>query len=458
MTIHMRTTQLNAIVLEKIKQLLLWRENRPGAWIEAAALTLLVLVGCYLLNPDNPMYLHSVFPWPWIAGVIVVLQYGLGPALLSACILCASSLYYQAHMAIPYHEIRKYLLSDLTLLLICAMFSSSWLRRVINAEELLIYTNERLNSLSNSYYMLRLSYDYLEHNVITKPSTLRQVMEDLQTLGKQTQGQLTEPLCYQFLQVLAQYCAIHSMGIYLYQNKQLSSQAIAQIGNPGPLDLADPLIQAAMTSQQMNYVSLNKLEYIARCQYLVAVPFLNATSHCLGLLVIKDMSFWTLHNQSLTTISVLVTYFIEEITSVQDFGEFYQHYPDCPSDFSRQLAKLMLIEQRLHITSSLCAIIVPQALRIYNVLENLERQRRLPDTSWHVSTADDDIFLSLIPFSNATSVHGYFTRITELLNSKMGLGVVGQAIKMRSMQLHGASYASFMQNFMAFITEKSTNE
>ncbi|MCR9192135.1 MAG: PelD GGDEF domain-containing protein [Gammaproteobacteria bacterium] len=422
--------------------------------MESLILTTLILSLCYLLNPDDPLCLHGSLPWPWLAGIIIVLQHGFGPGVLSALMVTGATIIFRQTHDFPLIAFQNFLLSGFTLLLICAAFSSSRIRRMLNAEELLDYTNQRLDSLSSSYYMLHLSYDYLEHNVITKPYTLRIALKDLQQMCIKHKGELSDELCHLFLKLLSQFCLINSAGIYLYKKGSLSKKPAAEEGKMGPLDLNDPLVRRAMDQQELTYISFNQLENVHECQYLVAIPMTSSQNTCLGVLVIKDMSLWTLNKEILTTLGVLSTYFTGEIANVKEFPALLKKYPECPSDFSQLLKQLISLQQKLQIDSAMCAIMIPKKLRPYNVVESLQKLRRFPDSTFTVEVGKYDVFITLLAFTNATGIHGFFTRMTDYLTEELGITPSDKNIKMRSSQLHGSDYLEYLQDFITFISAK----
>src|SRR5580704_4246228 len=208
-------------IKQALKYFWTWRKNNVWSWIESIALTLVLLLFCKFINPGNPLFVKESFSWPWIASIIIVFQYGFGPGLCSVALISVLALYYKNTEAVTMPDFQNYLLTGVTLMLICALFSSSWIRRLINTEALNLYIEERLKSLSRSYYTLRISFDYLEQNIITKPVTLRIVLEQLEKLNVKQNEPLSHEVAYSFLQIISQFCSVNTLGIYLYKNKKL---------------------------------------------------------------------------------------------------------------------------------------------------------------------------------------------------------------------------------------------
>jgi hypothetical protein len=72
---------------------------------------------------------------------------------------------------------RLYFLGGFILVLLTGEFSGLWMRRVRRAETLSNYLDERLERLTEQYYLLRLSHDRLEQELLTRPLTLRDALE-----------------------------------------------------------------------------------------------------------------------------------------------------------------------------------------------------------------------------------------------------------------------------------------
>jgi len=441
-----------------VKQFFLWRENRVWTWIEAIAITFLVLFFCHLINPGNFLFMKEIFPWPWIAAVIIVLQYGFGPGILSVAIISAAAIVQRDSGVISAVDFQAYILSGVTVTLVCALFSSSWVRRMINAEELSQYIQERLNSLSRSYYMLRISYDYLENNVITQPITLRSAIDNIQKIVITEHGKINADIAYRFLQLINQYCSTTIVGFYLFENKRIRAQPIAEIGTVGELIIDDPLIVKCLDAEEISYVTVNQLEDISDCKYLVAAPLSAKKGELLGIIVVKEMSFWNLNHDNLRAMSILVSYFTQGVIVTKDAADFLHVYPSCTSEFAMELMKLVSLKRLLNIDSAFAAVLVSKELRAHNVMFNLKNKKRFVDSIWCLEIGNYDVLITLMPFTNAAGILGYTIRIQDFLKLDLGLAVDNKKITIRSLQLYVDKPLNIMRYFLDFIGgENSAN-
>lgn len=441
-------------IKQSVGNLWQWRKSTVWIWGEAAGLTLITLFFCHYFNPSNPLFVKAMFPWPWLASVIIVFQYGFGPALLTAGIITVGAFFQKEMGMLSILDFQAYVLSGLTLIMICALSSSSWARRVIHAEVLEAYNDERLKSLSRSYYMLRISTDYLEQNIITKPMTLRLALKELLKLNVQQGGSLSWEAGEGFLHIIAQLCSVNIAGIYCYEGKKINLEPFVELGSMGMLDKKDPVIKKCLEIEQLCYVGVNQIEKTTDCNYLLAIPLIGDKNNPLGILVIKDIPFWNLREETVRTLTILSFYFAKELVTDPEVGVFLQAYPSCTVDFARQLIRLIDLKKEMNIDSALVAIVIPKTLTPHNVIYNLENQSRFLDAYWSMEQGDNDVLITLMPFTAAAGISGYKKRISNYLQLDLGLDMEREAIKTRAIQLYSAHPLALMDYFLNYIKEE----
>ncbi len=439
-----------------LKQLWLWKKNTLWIWIETIILTAVILLICYGANPKNPLFLHSIFPWPWIAPVIIVLRYGFGPGLLSAFIVAVAAIVSGPRAAILLPNYQGYILSGFVLTFFCALFSASAIRRMNNAEELLHYSQERLNNLSRSYYVLHASYNYLEQNLIMQPITLRSVLLKIQEMLVHEQGKLSANIAHRFLELVCQYCNVNQAGIYVCERNKFQTNSLVEVGLMGPLIPDDPLVLASTKSTDICYISINQLDDPHEAQYLVTAPMRNSEGNLLAILVIKEMAFKTLTVEMLQILSILINYFSAEMTATTTMNSLLTAYPSCPPQFAQELNKLLLLKKRMDVDSGLVAILVAKNLSAHNVIYMLQQQQRILDSVWVTELADFQVLITLLPLTDGAGIQGYLHRITEYLKMNLGLKIDQKTIKSRFLQLSDKEPKLMIQHFLAYLEEATS--
>lgn len=422
-------------------------------WVETVIVTVAILALCRLTNPNNPLFLHAIFPWPWLASVVIVLKYGFMPGVATVGLITLATFLQSPPNSLTNFSYQSYLLSGFTLTFLCALFSASWSRRVMHAEELQAYTDERLGNLSRAYYMLHVSYNFLEQNLITKPVTLRMMLVELQQLLVGQEGEITQDIAQRLMQMICQFCAVTTVGMYVMHHKTLSTQPLAEIGAMGELILNDPLVRYAKKADEVGYVSIHQLTEIEQSEYLVVAPMRTDDNELLGIIVIKEMSFWSLTQETLRILEILVIYFVEEIMLARGIVEFLPIYPDIPPEFVRQFKKLLALTRGLNLNSSFTAVLVDTSLRPQNVIANLTNIRRSLDSLWRLQLGNYDVLITLMPLTDATGVQGYMHRVTNYLKSDLGLEIDQVRIKTRAMQLYATKPLVMLQQFMDYLKD-----
>lgn len=440
------------------KNIWVWRKNEYWGWVESFFLTLGVLLLCKLLYPSNPLFVKEPFSWPWIASIIIVFQYGFGPGIFSVLVISLLCLYYKNSATITVPDFQNYLMTGTMLVLICGLFSSNLVRRLINMESLYAYTEERLRSLSRSYYALRISSDYLEQNMITKPLTMRMAIEKLTKLSLGQDDRLSYEAAHAFLQIITQFCTITVLGIYLTnKNNRLDTKPFVEIGSMGELLLDDPLIKEAMKGRDLCFVTIRQIETANQCNYLIAMP-MTAGKKCFGLLVIKEMPFWSLNRDIVKVLSVLAYYFVAEMIVQPEVKEFLSIYPSCSRGFSEQLNRLIALRKDRDVQSAMAAFLVHKSIQQHNILFNLTHRVRVLDSYFFLELGEYDVFITLLPFTDAAGLQGYVQRMQRYIYTDLGILPDVDKIKIRSLQLYGDNAITFMNNFLQFIEGKSLAE
>ena len=145
---------------------------RPAAVLGEVVFLPLIAVGLGLwLNPADPLWIDAAFPWPWFAPLILALRYGPLPGLAGSGLLLAAWLLLNVGHTDDFPKL--FFLGGLILIMLAGEFSSLWLARTRRAETVQLYLDQRLENLTRQYYLLRLSHDRLEQDLISRPISMR---------------------------------------------------------------------------------------------------------------------------------------------------------------------------------------------------------------------------------------------------------------------------------------------
>lgn len=88
-------------------------------------------------------------------------------------------------------------LGGLILIMLIGEFSSLWVARTRRAETVQVYLDQRLEYLTHQYYLLRLSHDRLEQDLISRPMAMRDALKTLRDISASDHDRKTavRPCC-----------------------------------------------------------------------------------------------------------------------------------------------------------------------------------------------------------------------------------------------------------------------
>lgn len=233
-------------------------------------------------NPEDPLGVHAEFHWAWLAPVIVALRYGpLAGLGAGAVLLLAWVALHVGHMD-QFPQI--FFLGGLITVMLVGEFSSLWRARTRRAEAVQYYLDQRLEHLIRQYYLLHLSHDRLEQELIGRPMSMRDALKTLRGLsGSDDEAQI-------LLRLLAQYCQISSAALHPVRDDKLEKTAIATIGSPVAVDPKDPLLAQALETRTLCHVVQATVRQEAT-RYLVAAPLLDIGGDVYAMLLIDELPF-----------------------------------------------------------------------------------------------------------------------------------------------------------------------
>ncbi|HQQ69986.1 MAG TPA: PelD GGDEF domain-containing protein [Alicycliphilus sp.] len=385
--------------------------THPATMVAETLLLPLVAIALGLLwAAQDPLQVQAGFPWTWLAPVVLALRYGPMAGLGGASVLLAAWLALnQGHWdAFP----QLYFLGGLILVMLVGEFSSLWQARTRRAETLQLYLDQRMENLTRQHYLLRLSHDRLEQELIGRPMSMRDALSGLHQAGHGAQ-----PDAQALLRLLAQYCQLECAAIHAVQGARLVAQPPVSIGAYGPLQAGDALVQQALQTRRLCHVSqLQSARQETR--YLVAAPLLDLAGEMYGLLVVQDMPFFALHEESLQTLQLLLGYYTDGLSMDALVRPIVQQYPDCPPLFAFELQRLAHVHASAGVPSILVALECQQQALEQDLPMQMERLKRELDETWLITAPSRQVLAVLMPLGVGATAEGYIQRLEGWMQQK----------------------------------------
>lgn len=351
-----------------------------------------------LWAPQDPLQTQGAgFPWPWLAPVILALRYGPLPGLGAALVLLAGWL---ALNSGHYDQFPKmYFLGGLVLVMLVGEFASLWHTRTRRAETLQAYLDQRLEHLVRQHYLLRLSHDRLEQELIGRPMSMRDA------------GQGSNPHAPDvLLRLLAQYCQLEAAALYPLIDDKLGTAPLASLGGVSDLDAADPLVVQALGCHKLCHVS-QALASQQTSRYLVAAPLRDLAGSLYGLLVVEDMPFFALQEENLQTLNLLLGYYTDGLSMHALAAPIVAQFPDCPPTFAFELQRLGHIHRQTQVPSIVVVLECLERAIALDLPQQIQRLKREMDEIWCLEAPQRTTLAVLMPLGDAATAEGYIARL-----------------------------------------------
>jgi hypothetical protein len=314
--------------------------------------------------------------------------------------------------------------------LLCGQFGDVWLTRLRQAHVANDYLAERLSILTRNQFMLRLSHERLEQDLMSRPATLRDSLVKLRQLvltqapDAAPDGKVSLRGAQSFLDTAAQACQFERASINVWRRDAPLGEAVASIGAPFELDPADPLIREALESHTLVHVAEAEQRGV-NSAYVVCVPLVDALKEPIGLLVVESMPFLALNLDNLQFLLVLCHFYSDGVRHAAVTREILQAFPSCPYEFALDYARLAHLARETRMESSLVALVFDNKDRGETLFQHVLRTRRALDAQWALRDERHLAMLTLMPLSGEGAVDGYLLRIEENMRAQFGIDFEG---------------------------------
>jgi polysaccharide biosynthesis protein PelD len=400
-----------------------WLRSRPGTLVRSAEVLLWPLFFIFISwvsNPANPFYINEGFPWPWIGVWLIALRYGALAGSVAVLVLLAVW-YVMAPGAGTASLPRLYFLGGAIVTMVAGEFGSLWGARMARFREATLYLDDKIERLTRRLYLLKLSHDELEYELVDRPGTLRDALIELRgKLTPETTANDKLPGSRAMLQFLAQFCQIEAGAIYEFiDGPRPLLQLRADIGNPDAPDIRDPMVQRAVETGQSVHLQEHLVDNSRKSALLLVAPITDAKDNTIGLLTVNRMPFMSLNPDNLRNIWVLLQSYTEYLRLSKLALPYTDRWPDSPLELRHEFAWL----QRLNIELGLQSWCVvwrcndPQASL---VLEQVRQEHASGEMCWMLHHRNALTLVSLLPFVGIAKVKVQQLRIEKALARSFG--------------------------------------
>lgn len=406
-----------------------WVFHHPGLVVRVAETVLWPLLFVYLAwvtNPGNPFYINDGFPWPWLGPWLIALRYGVGYGAASSFGLLGIWSWLGTSPQFP----RLYFLGGAITMLVAGEFGGYWRMRLLRQEQSLQFFNDKVERLTRRLYLIKLSHDELEYEMVDRPGTLRDALIDLRVLmDSYTHAHPDDlsglPGAQIMLDFVVHHCRVESAAIYTVQMEPtLKLKQVAAVGRRVELEVNDPMIARALETGHQVHLQDALLEMARRAALLVVTPLVDGQGQPFGLMVISNMPFTALTADNLQTVAVLLESYADYLRLLQGATELLPVWPDAPHGLLGDFGWLTRLQTDYGLESRGVVWQVTHE-RDKEILAEILALHTRGETAWRWpvdQTQQHDLpcVIALIPFSDATGVRVYKQRVFDALGQRFG--------------------------------------
>lgn len=392
-----------------------WWQSIEVMLIPAAAVAL-----GWFFRPQDPLLVQSLFPWIWLAPALVALRYGVTPGL-AACVPLIISWFVAEQLGrLPASFSLEYFFAGALLVLLCGEYSDVWRDRNLQLEESNIYLAERISRITKRHLLLNFSHDRLEHEMLARPSSLRDALVRLRAIA--TSGDASSPMpgAHELLNLLAQYVNIESATLYTLIPRGETHElgpAIVHLGEPETLRPADELLRLALQQHQLAHIASQDLSLDRQTQQLVVAPLIAGSDTLIGVLSVTRMPFFALNVENLQMMSVILSYYADSVRSGPAARDIQQRLPDMPVQFAEEFARVRSLQERTGMASQILVMRFDGELKRSIPTEFLRVKRGL-DIYWQTEVQGHPVIAVLMPLASSSAMSGFILRIEQWLQSR----------------------------------------
>lgn len=358
-------------------------------FLEVFLIFIISLLINYFFDEKNLFYIHTPFNIYLYFLTIITLFYGLLYGFTFFFL-------YFGIIYLYYHKVNIVIVGHyLIFLLIFSEFMYYWNRKIEKLKEENNFLKERVKSLGNAYYLLKISHDELEKNYILKPYSIREVLREIRNLAKNSLDQSI----YLFLGLLKKTFNIQQAALLFKENNKFVLKNY--IGEKLDFRENDILVKSTLEYKRITFVGNI---HNAKTQYLAVIPLISFENELKGIFIIKEMPFFSLTKDNLITIELFLNYFLNIVLTFKK----YKDYKD--SFLAKHLLTLRYLSKKFKIENYLVIFYTSSEL------EKIKIQNNLRGTDIFYSKKDK--LLVILPFTPLSGVLKFCDKIKKEINIK----------------------------------------
>ncbi len=429
-----------------------------GPVMETLIAMLIALTIGRIFVPSDPLYLGAGFPYAWVLPIIIALRYGTLLGVFSCMLMAAGWFVFyditflSSAVSSPEHHLfpRPFFLGGLLLIFVVGQFGDIWAGRMARAHAVNAYLSDRLSTLTKNHFLLKVSHERLESDLLTKPTTLRGALLELRQVTTRfiDGSDNLLPGAAELLQFVAHACQLETAALYALRDGRIEKKPVAEVGIPFELAQDDSLITTCLDKKVLTHLQTSSIRSLRPSDYVVCVPLLSGTDDLIGILIVKHMPFLSLTHENLQLLLVLAGYYADGARPLQTAHLILDDIAKCPQDFALEYVRLARLEREASVSSTVVALTFGLGDLQETLCSHLRRGIRALDVSWRIKSGDNIILLVIMPLTDDDALTGYLLRAEQTVQEHFGLDFGRAHISFQSMRVEARAESGALKRLL----------
>ncbi|WP_426370365.1 PelD GGDEF domain-containing protein [Pseudocolwellia sp. HL-MZ7] len=405
----------NKLGRKLMQGILVGLKNDKMAFIESAIVAVLSLLCWFFIDRESGNTAQNYFFWPMLGPILIALRYGFSKGFQCFAFMTVAMILLQKIAFPDINFSLPILIGSGLIVMITGEFTDYWRKSIKNNEMNYRYMEQKLQSFTQSYYLLKISHDQLEQRAASKIMSLRTSIQILQKTALAKVDNRLESLGDECLHILSDVVGMYEAGIYLVKDDHIQKGCISAIGKEHRLVLDDPMLLEMLDKKRI-YTPANIHDFEdAELHYQLVIPLVDSYNKLQGVVLAEKVKFVALTDANLALISLVASY-MANFMSEKLYTPILK--PEQGKVFNQYLEQLHFNKQHYGADSAL-VIFVDKSREQNLPIKKFIDYRRGADIYWNCYTAEGEhAMVALLPMTTVFEAKQFIDRLLSVVKHK----------------------------------------
>jgi len=403
-----------------LKRIIVGVNNDKMAFIETAIVAVLSILSWFFIDRENGTDATYYFFWPMLGPLVIALRYGFAKGLQCFSLVVFVMYLVKTLAIVDINFSLPIIIGTALTVMITGEFTDYWRKSIITNEMNYRYMEQKLQSFTQSYYLLKISHDQLEQRSAGKLMSLRTSIQMLQKTASSKVGNRLESLGDECLHILSDVVGMYEAGIYLVNNDKIQPKCISNIGKEHSLVDNDPMLLDMLDKKRM-FTPANIHDFEDQeLHYQLVIPLIDSSGYMQGVVLAEKVKFVALTDENLALISLVASYMANLMCEKLNTPILK---PEQSTIFNQYLEQLYWNKEHYGADSALVVFVDTsreQSLPIKKFID----YRRGADIYWNCYTPEgENVMVALLPMTTVFEAKQFIDRLLGVVKDKYNADV-----------------------------------